>query len=50
LNSSTVLVAENPEVTLAWLPYLVHESAISPRSPATPDEWKLLSSVLGQKA
>lgn len=37
----------NPDVTVAWLPYLLAEGAIDLRTPTTPDELARVNAVLG---
>ncbi len=45
-DGSLVLVAFDPDVTVGWLPTLVAEGAIDPRTPTTPAELALVESVL----
>jgi hypothetical protein len=37
----------NPDVTVAWLPYLVQQGAIAPRTPVTPEELARVDAALG---
>lgn len=40
----------NPDVTVAWLPYLLQEGAIESRTPTTPDEIARVNAALGLAA
>ena len=45
-DPALVMVLFDPDVTVAWLPFLQEEGVIAPRPPTTPDEVELVRAVL----
>jgi hypothetical protein len=46
VDPNLVMVAFDPDVTVGWLPVLVDEGAITPRTPTTPEELALVQAIL----
>ncbi len=45
-DGTLVMESFDPDVTIEWLPFLVDEGMIEPRTPVTPDEIELVRSIL----